>query len=160
MSLIDLADTLAEPPTFFHVGMVVDDLDAACESYASQFGVRWTDHTRSWSLPVTVDGEPRTVELRVAYSVAGPPFFEFIQELSGDTWAASSLNLNHVGFWVRDLKQAASALHDSGMPLVVRDAAKADFTYHRTANGMWIELCDAVSNMTVLDTLIGEAMAT
>jgi catechol 2,3-dioxygenase-like lactoylglutathione lyase family enzyme len=138
-----LADRLGDKPELYHVGLVVPDIAAAVEQYRDLFGLRFAS-LRHTSLEVRVDGVIRTPELIVSYTMDGPPYVELIEELSGRTWAADALGLNHIGFWAKDLPAAAARLEASGLATRVRDNGPDDrparFTYHPGLGGMWVEL--------------------
>jgi catechol 2,3-dioxygenase-like lactoylglutathione lyase family enzyme len=144
MTVLDqLTGRLGDKPELYHVGLVVPDIAAAVEQYQDLFGLRFASLRRT-ALEVRVDGVIRTPELIVSYTMDGPPFVELIEELSGGTWAAEALGLNHIGFWAKDLPAAAARLEASGLPTRVRDngpdGRPARFTYHPGLGGMWVEL--------------------
>lgn len=127
----------------YHAGMVVPDLEQTVQTYSDLFGLRFA-RPRLSSLDVRVDGVPRHCELTVSYSLNGPPYLELIQERAGSVWAADALNLNHIGFWAPDLRLAARRLEDSGLAARVHDigadGGMTRFSYHRGADGIWVEL--------------------
>lgn len=144
MSVVDqLVGRLGDKPELYHVGLVVPDITAAVEQYRDLFGLRFASLRRTF-LEVRVNGAIRTPELIVSYTMDGPPYVELIEELSGGTWAADALGLNHIGFWAKDLPAAAARLEASGLATQVRDNGPDDrparFTYHPGLGGMWVEL--------------------
>jgi hypothetical protein len=60
---------------YFHVGLLVEDIEAAGEHFSAQLGLRFEPPRLTH--PVT--GE----DVRVAYSLTGPPYLELI-EMTGD----------------------------------------------------------------------------
>jgi catechol 2,3-dioxygenase-like lactoylglutathione lyase family enzyme len=126
----------------YHVGIVVPDIDEALESYTNAFGFRWTELRRSSQQDVMADGWRRTTEIRVCYSMDGPPYLELIEDVTGDVWGDSAYGLNHTGYWTDDIASARDRLERSGLPALVFDASSDQprYTYHRAANGTWIEL--------------------
>jgi catechol 2,3-dioxygenase-like lactoylglutathione lyase family enzyme len=125
----------------YHVGIVVPDMEEALETYAASFGFRWTDISES-NLEVLVNGERRATRIRACYSIDGPPYLELIEDTSKDVWGGADFGLNHTGFWVDDISSARDRLEASGLPALVADASTdpPKFTYHKAADGMWIEL--------------------
>lgn len=128
--------------SLFHVGVVVPDLRAAVGDYSAALHLEFAEVHRVLT-DVTVDGTRRQAELLLTYSKAGPAHLELIEEVAGETWAADSLGLNHLGFWATDLKQAAHRLEASGFRERVRDATVPPrMTYHQSSQGVWVELVD------------------
>ncbi len=129
----------------FHVGFVVDDMGEAQRTFGEAFGHRWTQVVER-DLDVLVDGERRRAELRLAYSLQGPPHVELIEEVSGELWGHRFLGIDHVGYWATSFGAAVDHLHAHGFPAVVRnlgpDGTPARFTYHRSPAGLWIEVVD------------------
>ena len=126
----------------YHFGLVVPDLAAAVEQYSSALGFSFAK-ARKIPLPVLVDGRQRSVELLATYSTGGPPHLELIEELSGSTWAADALGMNHMGFWAKDMAAAMARLEAHGMPCRVRGTATPPrMSYHQAGSGVWIELVD------------------
>ena len=125
----------------YHVGIVVPDMEEALASYRAAFGFRWTDISES-HLDVVVEGERRTTRIRACYSVEGPPYLELIEDTSNDVWGGVDFGLNHTGYWAEDITSARDRLEAAGLPALVADASSdpPKYTYHKAANGMWIEL--------------------
>lgn len=127
-------------PELFHTGVIVDDIFAAIASYAG-LGVTFTE-VRDITLKVVVDGESRTERMLAAYTRQGPPYVELIQELDGDIWGPRALNLNHLGYWVEDVEQAARDLQAQGFVLrMVPDSSPPHFAYLLGHGSLWVELC-------------------
>jgi len=125
----------------YHVGIVVPDLDEALESYRNSFGFDWTE-ARTSPQDVLVEGVRQTSLIRACYSIQGPPYIELIEDVTGNVWGNSAYGMNHTGFWAEDIVDARDRLERSGLIALVQDASEDPprFTYHRAANGMWIEL--------------------
>lgn len=136
-------------PELYHVGYVVDDIQAAMAHYGKALGLTWAVVTPR-SLRVVVDGSetPQEVELLATYSMQGPPYVELIQELSGDVWGRGARCLDHLGFWVDDLAGAFAELRSEGLDASVQavddHGCPIRFSYQRGASqsGPWIELVD------------------
>lgn len=129
----------------FHVGFVVADIHQARHAYGQAFGYRWSPVVDR-HLDLLVDGERRRAELRLAYSLQGPPHVELIEEVSGDLWGPRFLGIDHVGYWATSFGAAVEHLHAHGFPAVVRnldpEGTPTRFTYHRTPSGRWMEVVD------------------
>jgi catechol 2,3-dioxygenase-like lactoylglutathione lyase family enzyme len=88
---------------FFHVGILVEDLDAAAARFAKVLGLTFND-------PITAtfarleDPEPRESFVRCTYSREGPPHIELV-EANGDDglWSLKhGEGFHHLGFWESD----------------------------------------------------------
>ena len=134
----------------YHVGYVVDDIEAAMADYGRALGLTWAVVTPR-SLRVVVDGSetPQEAELLATYSVQGPPYVELIQELSGSLWGREAGRLDHLGFWVDDLAGAFAELSAQGLDTSVQavddHGCPIRFSYQRASSesGPWIELVDS-----------------
>ena len=88
-------------PGFFHVGILVEDLDVAIEHFSAllplTFGRPRTLAIDEWD-PVT--DAVRGRELRFIYSDEGPPYVELMQFQDDGVWGRQhGEGLHHVGFW-------------------------------------------------------------
>jgi hypothetical protein len=83
---------------YFHVGILVADLEVAIERFSRVLGLRFGPVSDTQT---PVAGETVTVEhIRATYSVDGPPFLELIQA-SGDGLFSlqNGEGLHHLGIW-------------------------------------------------------------
>jgi hypothetical protein len=86
----------------FHVGIVVDDLDAALGELTDLAGYRWCP-VLELETPVLLAGGETMLPLRFAYS-ASLPRMELVQSVPGTPWVpAAGSGAHHVGFWCDDL---------------------------------------------------------
>jgi hypothetical protein len=123
----------------FHTGVVVEDIHAAIAAYSAT-GAIFTE-VRDITMDVLLDGERRTEHMLVAYTTQGPMFVELIQELEGDIWGSSALNLNHLGYWVEDVETAAKELESAGFKLRILPAASPPRIGYLSGPGnVWVEL--------------------
>jgi hypothetical protein len=133
--------------SFFHVGIVVPQLEEALGHLTNALGVRWCAVTEVDFAVVGPDGQTTTVPLRMVYS-AEPPYVEVIQEVAGTPWVCNPhSNLHHIGFWADGLQASHDHLVASACPLELAGAGEGrgpqGFTYHRDAFGVRVELVDA-----------------
>src|SRR5262245_31384301 len=126
----------------FHVGIVVDDLDAALAQLGASFGYEWGIEVRAPAPVVTAAGES-TVDFRFRYS-RSTPSLEVIESRPGTLWVpAEGSGIHHLGYWSDDVARDAAELERAGF---AREAAGAlvngtpIWTYHRAARGPRIEL--------------------
>jgi hypothetical protein len=130
------------PDHQFHVGIVVDDLDAALAQLTELFGYRWCDQVAAPS-PVALPTGDTVVDFRFAYSMDAPRL-EVIQAIPGTLWTpVVASGLHHLGYWSEDVDGDSAVLAQRGL---AREAAgvqpdgSATWAYHRGASGPRIEL--------------------
>ena len=93
----------------FHVGVVVDDLDAALAELTDLFGYRWCDII-SVPTPVTLPRGDETLEFTFAYS-ASVPRLEVIRAMPGTLWEpAADSGIHHLGYWSDDVAADSAEL--------------------------------------------------
>jgi catechol 2,3-dioxygenase-like lactoylglutathione lyase family enzyme len=132
----------------YHVGIIVNDLEAARARLTEMLGVRWGPvmHLDEVSYR-DGDGADRSLPTTMCYSV-GDPCLELIQEVPGTLWVRNAhSNLHHVGFWSDDLAADSGDLTAIGCPLQLcgREAntAPVSFAYHGDDTlGVRFELVD------------------
>jgi len=143
-----------KPQDQFHVGIVVDDLEAAIAELTAVAGY-------SWGMPVDVEQQVDlahgtvAVHFQFRYSVEEPRL-EVIQAQPGTIWTSSGSGLHHLGFWSDDLEADGAALEASGYELEAAGGvdARPTWTYHRRPTGPRIELIsrEIAAMMSVLWT--------
>lgn len=125
----------------FHVGMVVDDLDAAMVELSELFGYTWCPPL-AVETPVRLPAGDIMVDLRFAYS-ATTPRVEVVRSAPGTPWVRSDSGLHHVGYWSDDLDADAARLVARGYAeeaAGVRPDGAPIWSYHRGPHGPRIEL--------------------
>jgi hypothetical protein len=114
-----------------HVGIVVEDLDAAIAELRSLAGLRFVE-------PQVVPVGPW--RLRVAFARSGPPYLELIEAQAGTPWETSAA-LDHLAWFSDDLEADMAALAAVAPVELDGTAHGRRFSYHRApATGMRIEL--------------------
>ena len=127
---------MAPSSNYYHVGIVVNDIQAAQERLSALFGISWGP-----VLPISAvayrdcDGPDLDLPTTLCYSV-GDPGIELIEELPGPVWVRNEQsNLHHIGFWTDELLNDSARLAGGGCPLQLSgragQAAPASFAYHR-----------------------------
>jgi hypothetical protein len=126
----------------FHVGIVVDDLEATVTQLADLFGYEWCDEMVA-PTPVALATGDAIVEFRFRYS-RNAPRLEIIQSMPGTLWTpVAGSGIHHVGYWSDDVVRDSAALDAQGIP---REAAGTrpdgalSWVYHRATSGPRIEL--------------------
>jgi catechol 2,3-dioxygenase-like lactoylglutathione lyase family enzyme len=132
------------PEDQYHVGIVVNDLDAAKEFYTVSAGYRWCDEMRIENVFVAANRET-AVSLRFTYSREAPRI-ELVESIPGTLFAASSPHVHHVGYWSDDIDGDIATLEAAGALLEGRgfwpDGRGPIWAYVTPPNGSRIELVD------------------
>jgi hypothetical protein len=126
----------------FHLGIVVEDLDASLEELGALFGYDWCPEFAA-EIPVVLPTGEITLDLRFVYSKTEPRV-ELIQSVPGSPWVpAADSGIHHAGFWSDDMVGDAQALVARGYVEEARgiypDGAPM-WAYHRSPRGPRIEL--------------------
>ena len=129
---------------YFHVGIVVPDLEAAQARLTELLGVEWG--------PVMVndidirdaDGVERVVPNKICYSTASP-YLELIEEVPGTPWVCNEhSNLHHIGVFSGQLIHHSDRFHAAQCPLELTDGTgdgpPVMWAYHRDPLGVRIEI--------------------
>jgi len=122
------------PHSYFHVGVVVPDLEAAIAETERALGFVFNPPHESRYGADTI---------RVTYAQQGPPYYELIQGGPGSQWDTSGgPRLDHIGYFSHDLDADVASLEAAGMPVDIDGREYGGvFTYHRaSATGMRVEL--------------------
>jgi hypothetical protein len=126
----------------FHVGIVVNDLDAALTDFAALFGHEWCPKL-SVSTPVVLPDGEATLDLVFTYSRTEPRV-EVIQSMPGTLWMpAEGSGIHHLGYWSDDVAADAALLTARGYAAEATGArpdGTAVWAYHRSASGPRIEI--------------------
>jgi hypothetical protein len=139
----------AEPLVpYFHVGIVVPNIQTAQTELTEQLGVTWGPILHLDSVNYR-DAAGNDLELptTMCYSV-GDPHLELIEEVPGSLWVCNEFsNLHHIGVWSDDLDVDGGRLAGSGCPLELcgraGNQAPVSFAYHRNGLGVRIEIVAA-----------------
>ncbi|MGH3370520.1 MAG: VOC family protein [Nocardioidaceae bacterium] len=126
----------------YHVGIVVEDLDAGLAELTELFGYDWCDEV-DVEQPVQIATGLTTVRFRFRYS-RSTPRLEVIQAQPGTLWTrVPGSGLHHVGYWSDDVGADGADLERGGYE---REAAGMDddgnlrWSFHGSAAGPRVEL--------------------
>ena len=140
---------MAVSSNHYHVGIVVNDIQAAQERLSALFGISWGPLLHFDAMAYRDDnGTDLDLPTTLCYS-DGDPGIELIEELPGSVWVRNAYtNLHHIGFWTDELVNDSALLAGCGCPMQLSgrggQAAPASFAYHRDdLLGVRIELVDA-----------------
>ena len=131
----------------FHVGIVVDDFEAALAEFSSLFGYQWCGELGG---PMTVrlaDGDA-IVTIRCTYSTSSPRL-ELVQRIPGTLWEpAPGSGVHHIGYWSDDVAADSAVLERRGyVAEATRDGpdGAAFFTFYRSPAGLRVELVSRIA---------------
>ncbi len=140
---------LLHPGQLFHIGVVVEDLSKAIDELSSGLGLTWKGGEPE-QRTVWLDGEQRSLEMRIAHSVEGRPHFEVIEAIPDTPWApANGLGVHHLCYWSDDSTRVCGELEQRGFRRVMGRPG-AGSGYFRAASGVYLEIlprqrCDDIS---------------
>lgn len=132
---------MAVIPVPFHIGIVVQDIDAAAAQLHDLLAVTWAPRIE---IPTRVDTPSGCLELVVhlQYSVGGPPYLELVRRQPGSVW--ENLGLHHLGLWSNNPPSDSARFDALGC---LRDSVMLDEQgnwfgglYHKTPDGLRFEL--------------------
>ena len=125
--------------TFFHVGIVVEDIERSMAELTAALGVTWDEPHDSAYGPW---------KIRATYSVDGPPFLELVQGEAGGPWdTGKGSHLHHLGYWSDDVAGDSAALVQHGVAIDFDPGTvgrSGRFCYHLAkASGVRVEVVSA-----------------
>jgi catechol 2,3-dioxygenase-like lactoylglutathione lyase family enzyme len=101
----------------FHVGLVVDDVEAALARLAS-LGYEWCAEL-AYPTPVQLPAGDAVVDVRCVYSRTVPRV-EVVQSIPGTPpWSATDSGIHHLGYWSDDVAADTAALEAEGYTVEV-----------------------------------------
>ncbi len=143
---------------FFHVGVIVADVDEARRAFRELLGVEFHDSLR-FDAPAVDDGETRSVTVEACFSVNGPPYFEILKGDGKGIYACEGRwALHHVGLWTAscvDSLRRASALGVRSEAVMRDDSGQPEFLFTDPADtvGIRFEVVDA-ANREAFETMM------
>ena len=100
----------APHPSYFHLGVVVPDLEAAIARYSDVLGIRFTEPA-TFKVPRLEDPDPHPGELVAAFSMTEPPYYELIQAAGDGIIAARNAGrILYFGVWEADMASRLASL--------------------------------------------------
>jgi hypothetical protein len=141
----------------YHVGIVVPDIESACQRLSSLLGVDWGPIVESDTQIRNAAGEDEVISLRLCYSTRAP-HLELVEERAGTPWVCNEFsNLHHIGFFSDSLDGDSHLLSSTACPLEIcgreSDLAPRMFAYHRDPLGVRIEYVEAASRALMTNYL-------
>lgn len=135
--------SLLSPTDLYHVGLIVNDVDAAAKRLTASSGYQWTKPVEYTLAVTTADGD-YDVPFKFVYSLQAP-HLELVQQVPGTVWAAMpDAAAHHLGYWVDDITATAAALEDAGYRQEARPRGDVltMFAYYVDPAGVRIEIVD------------------
>jgi catechol 2,3-dioxygenase-like lactoylglutathione lyase family enzyme len=107
---------------YFHVGILVEDLEAAVDRFSKVLGLTFNDPLMA-TFDCLEDPDPHEGFVRCTYSRQGPPFIELL-EANGDGLfsLAGGEGVHHVGYWDADVDARCALLSGQGVEREARVA--------------------------------------
>jgi hypothetical protein len=131
----------------FHLGIVVEDFDAAMAEFSALLGYEWSA-VAGGPTAVTLQTGDAVPDLRCAFSLTTPRL-EIVQQVPGTFWEpAADGGIHHLGYWSDDVAADSAALVSRGW---VNEATRTGpdgapfFTFHRSPLGLRIELVSRIA---------------
>jgi lactoylglutathione lyase len=128
----------------YHVGVRVDDLDAAMQELGEGLALTWAEVTHR-DQRVWLPGEGATaIPLDFTYSCEGPQHIELLKGAAGSIWDARDWpGVHHMGVWVGDVAATTDQLVAAGWTLEIAQLPPEEgygaFTYVRAPSGFLLE---------------------
>ena len=118
------------PASYFHIGVVVPDLEKALARYSDVLGIRFTEPA-TFKIPRLEDPDPHPGTLVAAFSMTEPPYYELIQAAgTGIIAPANAGRILYFACWEADMAGRLAALRKQkiGVDALFRmDAASPPF---------------------------------
>lgn len=133
---------------YFHVGILVADLEQAVERFRDVLGVDFAEPVYQDCEYFEQPGRMEPLRLHLTYSVQGPPYYELIEAQGDGLYGLHhGAGLHHVGIWEPNCEDRINELLTKGM---VKEAVlyRQDrtiivaFTHPERLHGVRIEIAD------------------
>jgi quinol monooxygenase YgiN len=98
------------PASYFHIGVVVPDLEKAIARYSDVLGIKFTEPA-TFKIPRLEDPDPHPGTLVAAFSMTEPPYYELIQAAgTGIIAPANAGRILYFAQWESDMAGRLAAL--------------------------------------------------
>ena len=145
--------------SYYHVGIVVPEVEPAREHLTELLGIRWGPVMERGSVETFYGKNGEILNpLRLCYSL-DEPHIELIQHTPGSMWELNEhSNLHHIGFWSDAIADDTLAMERVGCPMGVcfRDEhdQPAFFSHNRSPLGFWVEIVDVANRPSMRETML------
>jgi catechol 2,3-dioxygenase-like lactoylglutathione lyase family enzyme len=129
------------PARFFHTGIVVEDIDRAMAELSRSLGITWKG---GWPAVHHLHyfGADHDDELRIAFSVQGPPYLELIEAKDGTLWQPGTSGTHHLCYWSEDAAGDGAELEADGYERL-SGIPGVSGGYFRSPSGVTVEVLTA-----------------
>jgi catechol 2,3-dioxygenase-like lactoylglutathione lyase family enzyme len=104
-------------PSYFHVGIIVPQLESAIARFSDVLGIKFTEPA-TFHIPRLEDPDPHESQLVAAFSMTQPPYYELIQaDGNGIISAANAGRILYFGVWEADMAKRLDLLEQQGVGL-------------------------------------------
>lgn len=133
---------------FFHVGVLVHDIDAAAKDFSRVLGLEFE--------PVRTAPVATGETMRYCYALNGAPYLELVQSTGTGIWAPEQgEGLHHIAFSVPDVGGVCAAFDDLADTVVsgaaARDEPRVIFTRPEALHGVRAEYLQSDMVAATLD---------
>jgi catechol 2,3-dioxygenase-like lactoylglutathione lyase family enzyme len=113
-------------PTYFHIGVIVPDLDRAAADFSRVLGLTFTDPAVV-HVPWFVDPTPHEHTVHAVFSEDGPPYYELIQAAGDGIFSAREAGqILYLGMWESDMAGRMRTLQENGIGIDAQLKASED----------------------------------
>ena len=107
--------------TFWHVGILVADIEDAIERFSAALGVTFGSPATARVPDLREEPPGKTTDVRVAMSDAGPPYYELIEQAgTGIFGPGQPEGVHHIGVWHPDNEEQERVLAAAGIGVEAR----------------------------------------
>lgn len=112
--------------TYFHVGMVVENLEEAMTRYSEVLGLSFAEPARV-QVPRLEDPHPHQHEVHVTFSKDGPPYYELIEAAGDGIFSRRFVGeILYLGLWESDMAGRLAKLEAQGIGIEASFKTSAD----------------------------------
>ena len=96
---------------FFHIGIVVEDMNTGMADMARRFGVTFPE-ARQANVRMRYRDEEQQVSVKFVYSREGPVYIELLEAVPGTVW--ETVGIHHLGVFCDHMEDEIGKLVDDG----------------------------------------------
>ncbi len=101
---------------YFHIGILVPDLDEAIERFGDVLGVTFADRVYQDSQYFDDGDVIKDLRLHLTFSTDGPPYYELLEAQGDGLYSMKhGAGLHHVGVWEADCNAKRQEFEGKGM---------------------------------------------
>jgi quinol monooxygenase YgiN/catechol 2,3-dioxygenase-like lactoylglutathione lyase family enzyme len=114
---VNRGEPITGAASFFHIGVVVEDLAQAVARFSEVLGLKFTEPA-TFHIPCLEDPDPHPFDLVAAYSMTAPPYYELIQAQGDGICSIENANrLLYFAVWETDMANRVNELGRQGIGL-------------------------------------------